>query len=169
MMTAHMTHCAKISYLVGLLLLCGFQIAATLLNQNVWPVSSFNVFSRTPKEIWVLKAILIDDQEREIAVDPGQTLPIEFFKARSVYRRVFLSNMPQTDKDQFVARLLKRIQDGGWRSFDETLASVDKRHAMHLRVEAWQLNPSELESNHKFAITKRLILYASPPSSVTAL
>jgi hypothetical protein len=156
---------AKNCYLLGVSLLFLIQIGATLLNQNAWPISSFNVFSSTPKDIWVLKAVLIDGQGEETAVDPGQTLPVEFFKARSIYQRVFLSQTPQLEKDRFVARLLKRLQEQPWVGFDETMAPAEFAMPARLSVEAWQLNPAKLDTETGFEITRRVVIYG--PSSPT--
>lgn len=157
-----MKRTTKLCYGIFLVGLLSLQVTATIFNRNFWPISSFNVFSgASGGDVWILKAILVDETGEETAVDPGRTLPVEFFKARSIYQRVFVSGTAQ-QKEEFATRLLARLHVKGWYGFDETLPSADSFKAVRLRVEAWLLDPTQLNADTGFEVKNRLLLYAGP-------
>lgn len=160
-----MTKLAKHCFLTAIAVLCGLQLGATWLNRNAWPVSSFNVFSAATRgDVWGLRAILIDADGTEVVVDPGRTLPIEFFKARSIYREVFVAGTI-AQKEEFAQRLLVRLRQHQWHSFDETLSPAASVNPVRMRVEAWRLDPKYLDPETGFRLTQRVLLYAGPEVS----
>ncbi|AJC21072.1 hypothetical protein [Pandoraea pulmonicola] len=158
-----MSKLSKTLFLSCVILMASIQVSATLLIWTAWPITSFDVFGRAPKEIWILKAVITNDQGDEEAVDPGQTLPVEFFKARSIYARTFLGAASPAERDGFARRLLGRLNKPNWVGVDETFPPLNIAKPTGLRVEAWELDADHLDSGGELAILRRRLIYQLLP------
>lgn len=108
---------------------------ATLLDRNLWPACSYNMFNDA-----------FDDGPAALVVDvltpagwddghsAGATFPVPFFRATEVYEHVVLSGEP-VEAVRFAHRVLDRLNTRSWRAFDEIRRSAAVSRPVHgLRV-----------------------------------
>lgn len=115
--------------------------------------------------MWILKVVLFDLNGNEEVVDPGQVLPVEFFKARSIIARVFFGKTEQTTKDNFAKAILARLSGHPWSGFDETFAAAKMRDPVRLQIEAWKLDLHNRDHEFGFRLLKRIRLYDGPTTN----
>lgn len=106
----------------------GVQIWHTVYNKVNWPFCSHNFYyHRSPLIKDLFRVVLEDNTGRAFTVDPRHTLPIEGYRCGSIFREVFVTNLNTDKKQAFSKLLLKRLNQGGWKGFDERFAPVVTR------------------------------------------
>ena len=99
----------------------GVQIWHTIYNQVNWPFCSHNFYyHRSPLVKDLFRVILEDDTGRLFSVDPRHTLPIEGYRCGSIFEKCMLLTLACEEKKKaFSKLLLERLNQGGWKGFDE--------------------------------------------------
>lgn len=124
------------------------QTAVTIMNVNVWPVSSFNVFShRTEVHFSRIFVLVRDSQGRTEMVSAAKLLPVEFFKADAIMRRIYLQHGNSWAKAEFARRTLDRLNHRKWAAFDEIagpplLHDLESMQVLVVRLNATRRHPT---------------------------
>lgn len=105
----------------ALALWCGASVALTVADRNVWPLSAYNVFNFVPTPMTQeVEVTLTRSDGKVVSVLPGQTLPIEFFNARSTLIEVFVRGDDPVQQIELARTMLERLNAHPWAGFDET-------------------------------------------------
>jgi hypothetical protein len=100
------------------------QIASTLTDRSRWPFCAYNMFNRClPESIEQPRVTLHDDQRSYPMLPVYGLMPLEFFRTASICGAVYLENEDEALKDRFTERILRRLNEDPWGSFDEVKAS----------------------------------------------
>jgi hypothetical protein len=105
------------------LFLC-VQIWHTFVDQNNWPFCSYNVFSQIRgKQSQTFKIRLYESAGETRLVDVWEVLPLEFFRAISVFREVYFGGSDEARR-RLASFILGELNDSPWGEFDQTYASA---------------------------------------------
>lgn len=95
------------------------RLGLSVLDRNPWPLSSYDMFSRTwPSTIRVARVRLVDDRGAEMQVWPGNVIPLEFFRANALIQDA--ETWDPERRRRFYEAILEELNRGGWSGFDET-------------------------------------------------
>jgi hypothetical protein len=101
------------------------QLGHTFFDQNNWPFCSYNMFSRIrPKQSQTYKIRLYEEAGESRLVDVWEVLPLEFFRAISVIREVFVNSNDAEKQRALAAYIIDTLNNSPWDAFDQTYASV---------------------------------------------
>lgn len=90
-----------------LLFFC-IQLAHSIFNVNNWPFCSYNMFNHlAPLQVNVIKVKLYESTGGEKIVEPGNILPIEFFRANRLISKVYISSNNKTNKERLSQIIIK--------------------------------------------------------------
>lgn len=95
------------------------QISLTIADKAIWPFSNYSMFNRIPpkKGARPFLVLRLSDGTTE-TVSTHETLPIEFFKTFSVYKRIFQQSS-EDKKEVFADWLIKTMNEEKWGYGDE--------------------------------------------------
>jgi hypothetical protein len=114
----------KLSVLAALLFF-SVQLGHTLLDQNNWPFCSYNMFSQVrPTQSQTFKIRLYEATGASRLVDVWEILPLEFFRAISVVREVYLNNNDTQTQKALASYILRALNEAPWGNFDQTYPSA---------------------------------------------
>jgi hypothetical protein len=101
------------------------QLGHTLSDQNNWPFCSYNMFSQLRKtQSQTFKVRLYESTGEPRLVDVWEVLPLEFFRAISVIRQVYLEAKDEQAKTALSSYILGALNDSPWGNFDQTYPSA---------------------------------------------
>lgn len=150
-------------------LLVGFfaaQLAHTVMDENQWPLCSYNMFNFVPElRSQVMRFVLVEEGGRRQEVEPGQVLPIEFFRATSLCYEVYLVPEWRDRREVFSRQLLDRLNAAPWHAFDETYAAARPRKGgrfIGLRVVARTEEYDEFPLRRPQGEVSRIYSFRSP-------
>jgi hypothetical protein len=153
----------KMTLFVLMVAVYGIQLWHTYTNQINWPFSSHNFYyHRSPLVKDVFRIVLIDDAGNSHTVDPKNTLPVEGYRTGSIIREIYQNNQDHTKKDQFSKQILSRLNQGGWRRFDERSNSVLPKQGHRftgLIVEKHVIDTREYPLTQQLPVLKKDTLY----------
>ena len=143
------------------------QIWHTIYNQVNWPFCSHNFYyHRSPLVKDLFRVVLEDDTGRLFSVDPRHTLPIEGYRCGSIFREVFVtnpvSNFSEEKKNAFSKLILERLNQGGWKGFDERFVSavpMSGSRFIGLQVEKHWIDTTHYAKTQSLSIVKKETLY----------
>ncbi len=119
----------------------------TVLNKNVWPFPSLNVFSELPKEKsgqWIIR---ITSGNEIYDLDPGNVLPMEFFMARSVVGDAALSR-DEVKLDALLDYINHHLEESHF-AFDERWEKVKINPGSFTQIQI-VLKVSKIEQQEKY-------------------
>lgn len=105
--------------LIGILSL---NLICTISNTNLWPFCSYNMFNfNVEKSISRLKISICEDTGECQIVNPGNILPIEFFRANRFFSSIYLKG---SLNNEFKKKVLLRLNNNPWGQFDEIMPAA---------------------------------------------
>lgn len=138
----------RLALLSGLGIVLAIQLAQTLRDRSPWPLCAYNMFNRTlPLRFATMRVRLHDGSGAAFIVDPGEMLPLEFFRARSIMQDVFYAGNDERQKALLAAWMLRNLNERPWRAFDETFAAArpsEGARFVKLDVLVWGLDVSRM-------------------------
>jgi|GEM_PF-2321904 len=130
------------------------QLLQTLANRPRWPWVPQNMFAHDLADpVRRLVVALWDSHGNHVLVEPGNVLPVEFFRAQRMLLQVFAPESDDQHKDEFAQRLLARLNDRPWRAWDEVDASARARPGT--RFVGFDLALAEFEFERRRSIHER--------------
>jgi hypothetical protein len=117
--------CGLVAGLIALVVAQVSQLFLDPTGGSNWPLCSYNMFAyryRGPTR--VVSVVLAQDDGTLIRTRPGNVLPIEFFRANALVKRVFVHQDNLRMKDLLSSSILDRLRDPHWAAFDEVWAPV---------------------------------------------
>jgi len=151
-------------FIVALLLFVGVQIRQTIVDESVFPFSSYGMFNNLTQDTsWVLKAHLRDNEGEITSVDVAHLFPVEFFKTRGFITNVFLKDTPQEKRRAFATRIVERLNQSPWSGFDETEAAAKAkagRHYVDIKIEAFKVNTASFKYGEEIEVVKQQELFS---------
>ena len=139
------------------------QLAATLGWYRQWPFAPYDMFAWRGSpiaQVWVVELVASDGTIRE--ADPGNVVPLEFFRARALVREL-VDPRSGIDRDALVDKLLERLNRRGWIAFDETWPAIRPEGAVRFVDARFGLRTVRLsvtEGGTTTEIVRDRILYA---------
>ncbi|MEM7278935.1 MAG: hypothetical protein AAF385_12490 [Pseudomonadota bacterium] len=99
------------------------QVAATIADRNVWPISAYNVFNFKPGQKFVDFEIgLTNKAGRQMLVHPGRTMPLDFFRANAIVRDRFVLRPDPITQARLSRLMIQRLNGDAWYGWDERFA-----------------------------------------------
>jgi hypothetical protein len=96
------------------------QLAATIADRNVWPISAYNVFNFRPGIRFVdFEVALTDTEGARFLVHPGRTMPLDFFRANAILRDRFVIRTEPGVQFQLASLILRTLNERTWHAWDE--------------------------------------------------
>lgn len=106
------------------LLFFTIQFYLTLFGGFFWPFASHRLFSQLPMNPKpIVQAILEDSAGNTLAVHPGRVIPIEYSRCSGLVRHL-AARGTTAQQQALINYLLKRLNQGGWKPFDEMFISA---------------------------------------------
>lgn len=100
------------------------QLVLVRLGYRLWPFCSYDMFAqRAVPRPRTLQVTLTDDRGDAVQVQPGNVLPVEFFRANELLYEVFVRGQDRQRKRQLASDILRRLNEEPWSAFDETWAA----------------------------------------------
>jgi hypothetical protein len=158
-----MTYRSKILLVFLMLSVYGIQIFHTISNQINWPFCSHNLYyhrSSLTKDLF--RVILENNLGDSISLNPRNTLPIEGYRCGSIFREIFITNQDLKKKELFSRLLLARLNQGGWRGFDERFVSATPlpgSRFIGLTVEKHWVDTTLYAKSQQLPLIKRKFIY----------
>jgi hypothetical protein len=91
------------------------QVGMTLINRNLWPFCSYNMFSHTVRgQYQRIVVTLTEGDGREVSVSPANTVAIEFFRANRAYYEVFGREVEDFRRRAFCEMILRDLRKTEW-------------------------------------------------------
>ena len=158
-----MTFRSKLLLIFFALSLYGVQIWHTVYNQVNWPFCSHNFYyHRSPLIKDLFRIVLEDDNGRQYCVDPRHTLPIEGYRCGSILKEIFIKNNDLEKKENFSKLLLERLNQGGWKGFDERFAPILPmlgKTFVRLQIEKHWIDTTGYDKTQQLLIVKKEIVF----------
>lgn len=130
------------------------QLIQTLANRPRWPWVPQNMFAHDlPDPVRRVVVALWDSQGGHVLVEPGNVLPVEFFRAQRMLIQVFASKARGLERDAFALRLLARLNDRPWSAWDEVDAAARPRPGT--RFVGFDLALAEFEFEERTSLRER--------------
>jgi hypothetical protein len=158
-----MTSRIKLLLIFFVLSFCGVQIWHTVYNQVNWPFCSHNFYyHRSPLVKDLFRVVLEDNAGGFFSVDPRHTLPIEGYRCGSIFREIFVTNFNAEKKQAFSKLLLERLNQGGWKGFDERsvpAVPISGNRFIGLQIEKHWIDTRNYAKTKNLPIVKKETLY----------
>jgi hypothetical protein len=139
------------------LVLSMVQIAATLADRNIWPISAYNVFNFRPgPRFFDLEVALSDSNGRRYLAHPGQSMPLDFFRVNAILQDRFVVEQDPTIQFKISKLILKTLNTRSWRGWDERYPAVSIQTGSRFRQFEVILVEHDTEAHR---IVRRTILY----------
>lgn len=143
--------------------LYGIQIWHTVYNQVNWPFCSHNFYyHHSPLVKDQFRVILENNVGEVISVDPRHTLPIEGYRCGSIFRQMYVTNSNVEKKQAFSKLLLERLNQGGWKGFDERFVPatvVPGKIFIGLQIEKLWIDTTHYANTQHLSVVKKETLY----------
>jgi len=104
---------------------------------KLWPFCPYDMFAFPGDyNLTQIKVVLKDKNNHNTEVFPGNTIPIEFFRANTIYMKIygcgsdtmltkwFGTGEVETTKQLFSKSILKRLNSKPWKKYDEIFESA---------------------------------------------
>lgn len=138
------------------------QFYLTLFGGFFWPFASHRLFSQLPMNPKpIVQAILEDSEGNILSVHPGKVIPIEYSRCSGLVRNLCATGTAE-QQQAFINYLLKRLNAGGWKPFDEMFHSAkspSNAPFTTLRFETHVMEFKELPYPDSIEVIKRSPLF----------
>lgn len=96
-------------------------------------------------------------------MDPRHTLPIEGYRCGSILKEIFIKNIDLEKKQFFSKLVLQRLNQGGWKGFDERFIPIlptAGKTFVGLQVEKHWIDTRGYYKTHQLPIVQKEIIYS---------
>jgi hypothetical protein len=141
---------------------------------RVWPFCAYDMFAfRANSSSTALVIELVDDAGYRVSVPPGKVVPLEFFRATTLFDRTFVRDTDDTRKQRLAARILRSLEEAPWSGFDEVWSSERPRPGRRfvgLRVVRLEQSVTLSPAGAALTVQGKHLLYeyTRPPSGTSS-